>query len=161
MDWIKIDRPAPDLSAAATWLPGSDIDLALVEATLNYYVADWHRIGSVWWRNDEYLVQITSAEAAGCAPHGTQILWLRIYRHDGAVIANHWQTLQQIKNELIGPEATAVEFYPPESELKDGENSYHLWVLPAGSLRFGLPGPRHVDSRNIPTRFVCEGPASA
>lgn len=37
---------------------------------------------------------------------------------------------QRIKNDLAGPEETAVEVYPPQSELVDDADAYHLWVLP-------------------------------
>ncbi|HBZ80934.1 MAG TPA: hypothetical protein DEP07_11175 [Brevibacillus sp.] len=50
-----------------------------------------------------------------------------------------WREKQRIKNELFGSEATAIEFFPKESELVDEANMYHLWVLPIGyTLPFGL-----------------------
>ena len=48
-----------------------------------------------------------------------------------------WWEAQRIKNEICGPEATAVEVYPPQSEVVDGADMYHLWALP-GRLPFGL-----------------------
>jgi hypothetical protein len=47
-----------------------------------------------------------------------------------------WAAKQRIKNELAGPERTAVEVFPPDAELVDEAPAYHLWVLPAG---FTLP----------------------
>ncbi|KQM13837.1 hypothetical protein ASE49_12350 [Novosphingobium sp. Leaf2] len=85
--------------------------------------------GAQWWHNADYLVQATLSSAAGFAgANEPPVLWLRIYRHDGKRLPNHWQDLQAIKSELVGPEFEAVEIYPKESRLKDGENSYHLWV---------------------------------
>jgi hypothetical protein len=46
-------------------------------------------------------------------------------RHD-------WRDYQRIKNELCDPEREAVEIYPPESNLVDTANQFHLWVLPTG-----------------------------
>lgn len=43
-----------------------------------------------------------------------------------------WTERQRIKNELFGRERVAVEVMPPESELVDGANMYHMWVMPAG-----------------------------
>jgi hypothetical protein len=43
-----------------------------------------------------------------------------------------WAERQRIKNELFGRERTAVEVMPPESELIDEANMYHMWVMPAG-----------------------------
>ncbi len=48
-----------------------------------------------------------------------------------------WPEAQRIKNELAGAEATAIEVYPPQSEVIDQADMYHLWVLP-GRLPFSL-----------------------
>ncbi|MBC7282626.1 hypothetical protein [Hoeflea sp.] len=48
-----------------------------------------------------------------------------------------WPEAQRIKNEIAGPETTAVEVYPPQSEVVDQADMYHLWVLP-GRLPFTL-----------------------
>jgi hypothetical protein len=48
-----------------------------------------------------------------------------------------WAEKQRIKNELFGEESTAIEVFPAESELVDGANMYHIWVLPM-KLPFGL-----------------------
>ena len=42
-----------------------------------------------------------------------------------------WHEAQRIKDEIAGPEATAVEVYPPKAEIVDGADAYHLWVLTA------------------------------
>lgn len=47
-----------------------------------------------------------------------------------------WQEMQRIKDSLFGRERVAVEVFPPRSELVDGADAYHLWILPAG---FALP----------------------
>lgn len=48
-----------------------------------------------------------------------------------------WHEMQRIKNELAGPERTAVEVYPPQARVVDAADMYHIWVLPGG-LSFGL-----------------------
>jgi hypothetical protein len=56
-----------------------------------------------------------------------------------AMVALTWARKQRIKSALAGPEALAVEVFPPESELVDQADAYHLWVLPAGTkLPFGV-----------------------
>lgn len=50
----------------------------------------------------------------------------------GGVTDITWAERQRIKNELFGRERTAVEVMPPESELVDEANMYHLWVMPVG-----------------------------
>jgi len=45
--------------------------------------------------------------------------------------------MQRIKNEIAGEAQTAIEVYPPQSELVDAADAFHIWVLP-GPLPFGL-----------------------
>lgn len=50
-----------------------------------------------------------------------------------------WCEKQRIKNELFGTERVAVEVFPPESQLVDEANMYHLWILLEGAqLPFNL-----------------------
>lgn len=65
----------------------------------------------------------------GDKPPGEAPLHLSIKRED-RLPCHDWRHLQAIKNEIVGPEAMAVEIYPPESQLVDTSNQYHLWVLP-------------------------------
>jgi hypothetical protein len=78
------------------------------------------------FRNELYLVQV-----GGTPPY----LRLTIWRHDRQACQN-WRHLQQIKNELIGPEHEAVELFPAESRLVDTANEYHLWVHVDPHFRF-------------------------
>jgi ribosomal protein S18 acetylase RimI-like enzyme len=41
-----------------------------------------------------------------------------------------WSDKQRIKNELFGERRTAIEVYPPQSDLVDEAHIYWLWVLP-------------------------------
>jgi hypothetical protein len=47
-----------------------------------------------------------------------------------------WRHLQQIKNELVGPEHEGVELYPAEDRKVDTANQFHLWVLAMPLARF-------------------------
>lgn len=47
-----------------------------------------------------------------------------------------WLEAQRIKTEIAGPDATAVEVYPPDAEIVDQADMYHLWVV--GRLPFSL-----------------------
>jgi hypothetical protein len=40
-----------------------------------------------------------------------------------------WWEMQRIKNELCGEEWTAVEVYPPQAEVVDEADMYHLWTM--------------------------------
>lgn len=78
------------------------------------------------YSNNRYTVLIDD-----CATlMGLTLIQVMVQRHDDKPIPGHWRELQNIKNELFGREAKAIEFYPPESELIDTANIYWLWVLP-------------------------------
>ena len=57
-------------------------------------------------------------------------------RHNERKAVRDWRHFQRIKNELAGAEREAVEIFPPESQLVDTSNQYHLWVLPEGTTSF-------------------------
>jgi hypothetical protein len=40
-----------------------------------------------------------------------------------------WHEMQRIKNDIAGPEATAVEVYPPQSEMVDEADMFHIWTV--------------------------------
>jgi len=76
--------------------------------------------------NDTYRVKMRK-----CPP----LVHLDLSRHDGKPITC-WRDLQQIKNELVGPECEGVELFPAESRLVDTANQYHLWVVEEVGFRF-------------------------
>lgn len=45
--------------------------------------------------------------------------------------------MQRIKNDLAGEDATAIEVYPPQADVIDQADMFHIWVL-RGKLPFGL-----------------------
>lgn len=83
------------------------------------------------YRNNRYVVMINdNAQMTG----GITAIKAMVQTHDDKPIKNHWREMQAIKNEVFGREATAIEYYPPESELIDQANIYWLWVLPGHAL---------------------------
>lgn len=56
-----------------------------------------------------------------------EILHLNIRRRDGAAIFD-WRHIQQIKNEIAGPEAEGYQIFPRESRKVDTSNKYHLFI---------------------------------
>lgn len=99
----------------------------LIEGEPNPILRDPELVGeSVTLRvfgNDRYQV------IARDNPEG--MTWLSIKRHDRGTFIP-WRHLQQMKNEVCGPEREGLELYPAESRLADTANEYHLWVLPEG-----------------------------
>ena len=73
----------------------------------------------------DYDVQALDANVPGIG-HVLHIKVQKVSRRGGI----SWDTLQQIKNEIAGDEAVAIEIYPPESQVVDELNMRHLWVMP-------------------------------
>ncbi len=79
-----------------------------------------------------YTTQLLeTSTAAGPVQH------LIIRRHDNGEIIANWTTIQQIKDDILGPDTLAVEVYPPEARTIDEANCRHLWTL-TRPLPFGL-----------------------
>ena len=68
--------------------------------------------------------------------YSTQVLGshLIIRREDGGPVQCGWDTLQEIKNEMLGVDVCAVEVFPPQDELVDEANRRHLWVIDDNSV---------------------------
>lgn len=77
--------------------------------------------------NDLYVVLVMRDE-----PHGfgddIQMDYLSIRRVDREPIRN-WRHIQEIKNQLVGPECEGFELYPAESRVADCANQYHIYVF--------------------------------
>lgn len=99
------------------------------------------------WANDVYsvFVRLIPTDYRGKPMRDADsALHISFHRHDRAAVRD-WRHFQAIKNEVAGPERTAVELFPPESQLADSANEYHLWVLPVGYVfPFALDGGRLV-----------------
>jgi hypothetical protein len=80
----------------------------------------------------EFDAQVTESK--------TPIGWVRhlkVKRQDGREGIG-WDVLQSIKNEMLGPDALAIEFYPSARNVVDETNMRHLWEVPTDLLPFGL-----------------------
>ncbi len=87
----------------------------------------WVAEVSVCYRNEVFAVLERDA--------GDGVTHLAVASLSG--VRPRWWEMQRIKNELSGPERTAVEVYPPQSEAVDEADMFHIWVLP-GPLPFGI-----------------------
>lgn len=64
---------------------------------------------------------------------------LKIWRDDHKPIVAEWSVIQEIKNDMLGEDAYAVEVYPQTSNVVDEANYRHLWEIPADHIPpFGL-----------------------
>lgn len=84
------------------------------------------------YKNNHFIVMIDD----NCPMNdGTTAVRVMVQRHDDAVFPDHWATLQRIKNTLFGAEVTAIEYFPPQSELSNAANIYWFFIMP------GMPLP--------------------
>lgn len=82
------------------------------------------------FRNNRYTVMIYDNSKTTHGP-ATKIL---IQNHFDEPIKNHWSEIQKIKNEVFGPEVTAIEYFPAESELINDHNIYWIFIYPDGVI---------------------------
>lgn len=145
---VEVDRMEGELLRA--WHAGKAEVLSALQANTPEEAAA--KIGALvramardeYFRNDTYQVcRAVTASAMGPLVH------LSIRRLDRKPV-HDWRDLQEIKNQLVGPEMEAVELYPAESRCMDVANQFHLWCLPIAGKRFplGFDGPRTVSGES-------------
>ena len=79
------------------------------------------------WGNDKYTVNVHLISGKG----RNGFVELAIHNHNRTPHIP-WRHLQQIKNEVLGPEREAIQIYPAESRLVDTANEFWLYVYPTG-----------------------------
>jgi hypothetical protein len=91
------------------------------------------------FQNNKYTVFVKQAmsDAFGQQmPDGkvvpAEIIHLLIVRNDNKGVRS-WEDLQRIKDEILGPNAEAVELFPSRERLVESKQT-HLWVLPPGMM---------------------------
>jgi hypothetical protein len=80
------------------------------------------------WR-DHYKVQIKMMRIGGRICRRLLIRSL----NDPAI---PWDTLQQIKNEVLGEDAVAVEVFPRRTDMINHDNTRHLWEIHPDVISF-------------------------
>ncbi len=105
------------------WNDFENVTVAAIEKC-RHLKKDHTQFPDLIYQNNLFIVQV----------YLTQTSWglvrrAMVRRNDERPVHN-WAILQRIKNEIFGPEATALEVYPKESRLIDVANIYWLWVLP-------------------------------
>ena len=78
------------------------------------------------WGNDRYTVNVhyLDGDRDGFVEVG-------VHNHNRTPHVS-WRHLQQIKNEVFGPDREAVQLFPAEDRLVDTANEYWLYVYPVG-----------------------------
>jgi hypothetical protein len=82
---------------------------------------------------------------------------LKVSRHDGRDGIT-WDLLYQVKNAVWGPDAAAIEFYPPFSQLMNVGNYRHLWRVDGIPWLFNLRPPKSLmpPTPDDPARRIME-----
>ncbi len=101
------------------------------------------------FKNDVYQVAIEETKAL-TDKVDIKMIHLSIKRLDRQPVRD-WRDLQQIKNELVGPECEGVELYPAESRLVDLANQFHLWVFADPTMRFPVG---YTDNRQVSSMCI-------
>lgn len=57
---------------------------------------------------------------------------LRISRHDGRIVVCGWDTLQEIKNYVVGEDVRMIEVFPCQHDVVNEANTRHFWEVPDG-----------------------------
>lgn len=119
----------------ATLVRKSDKEIAELAAHLNASFAEIKALMDDHYNNDEiWLNDIYQVAKRDVNEH---FVHLSIKRIDKQPI-HDWRHLQQIKNQLVGPENEGMELYPAESRVVDTANQYHLWVLKDPAMKINV-----------------------
>lgn len=88
------------------------------------------------WLCDQYQVAVDKTPQHGF--RGFTLWHISIKRRDKEPI-HDWRDLQEIKNQICGPEFEAVELYPAEQRKVDSANQFHLWAFMRDQRRKRAP----------------------
>lgn len=113
------------------WITGStdlvNNALAIQSATRNQVCLPGRSLSgnTMVYYNNRYEVLITDHES---------YTHMRMARIDRAPIDKHWSTMNKVKSQLVedGNKRWGMEFYPPDHEILDQSNWYHMWILKLG-----------------------------
>ena len=109
------------------------------------------------YQNDQYMAFLNKRKGSGTfnasgafvsnvVGDDQEFAWLSFKRIDRKPVKD-WRHVQNIKNDILGPECEAVEIYPAESRLTDTANQYHLWGFTDSEFKFpwGFPSRQVAD----------------
>lgn len=88
------------------------------------------------YANDKYIVAVTRNIDNGFK---LDMIELSVKRRDKEPIFD-WRDMQQMKNEIVGPECEGIQMFPAESRLVDTANQYWMFCFadPKVRLPFGF-----------------------
>ena len=118
-----------------TW--HKSIPMKMLHEKFGVYNGAWSQQMDRYWESDDgYTVSSRQIRTAiGVVEHVT------IQKVGPGVRGGDipWAVKQEIKDELFGSRATAIEVFPAKKNLVDVMDIYHLWILPKDyKLPFGI-----------------------
>lgn len=84
--------------------------------------------GGMMFYNSRYQVVRYPAKSPDAGSGWPRVVHLS-FKHNANIAITDFRDMQLIKNELVGPSSFAVQIFPPEEQLVDTANQYHLWIL--------------------------------
>jgi hypothetical protein len=94
-------------------------------------------VGGQIFINSRYQVSMRGIFTHPTDSYFGPFIELSIKRRDKEKLLD-WRDMQLIKNELVGPEATMVQVFPPERHLVDTSNQYYFYAFWERELPFGF-----------------------
>lgn len=81
--------------------------------------------------NEKYIVAVSRNIDNG---FGLEMIELSVKRRDKEPIFD-WREMQQMKNEIVGPECEGIQLFPAESRLVDTANQYWMYCFADPKVR--------------------------
>ena len=83
------------------------------------------------YRNNQFIVQVYCNFTD---PITGEPCTKVMVRHNTGKPVVQWRHLQDIKNQIFGPETVAVQYLPPQSKLVDSANMYWFFIKNNGEI---------------------------
>lgn len=131
-----------------TW--HKSIPMKKLHEDFGMYSGTWSILMDRYWESDDgYTVSSRQLRTEwGVIEH---VSLERVFPKGGDI---PWAVKQEIKNELFGNRAVAIEVFPAQKNLVDVMDIYHLWVLPKGfQLPFGIHPTRDPQGTPVPRGY--------
>ena len=106
-------------------LPPNPFDEMMFGEIMNI-CGKYKRIPDRVWKNNHFVVQLFRKERHILGKLMDKVM---IRRNDAEPI-REWHCLQEIKNQIVGENGTAIQVFPPQNELVDVANMYWLFIEP-------------------------------
>jgi len=88
------------------------------------------------WHSEDHIVIERLTYVSLAKSKRSLLWWLSVRRKDNGKMG--WAEKQEVKNSFCGEQHEGFEVFPPQSEVTDTSNQYHLWVFKDPTQRLGV-----------------------